>query len=210
MGRPSLFRLLPASPIAAIGTGRPDEGAGEDGRRRRARAPPTRSGAPLRRLGARNRAPAGRRRRVGHHGRAAQPDGHRPRPVRERRSDGRSPRGHRPRARSDLGRPHQPGAIADRVLGGMRTDEAGGHVVSQVVGAIAGTVLANLMFDLPAVEWSSTVRSRSHLWLGRELRSGARRLLHRSLRPDLPRRLRRRRLVAPTSSPRRRASPIRP
>jgi arsenate reductase len=56
--------------------------------------------------------------------------------------------------------------IVDRVFGGIRTDEAAGYVGSQVVGAVAGTVLANLMFDLPAVEWSGTLRSGSHLWLG--------------------------------------------
>ena len=37
---------------------------------------------------------------------------------------------------------------------------------AQTTGAISGTVLANLMFDLSAVSWSTTNRSGSHLWLG--------------------------------------------
>ena len=32
-------------------------------------------------------------------------------------------------------------------------------VLAQMVGACSGTVLANLMFDLPAVAWSTTGRS---------------------------------------------------
>jgi len=38
-------------------------------------------------------------------------------------------------------------------------------VAIQVVGGVLGTILANLMFDLPAVEWSTTQRSGGHLWL---------------------------------------------
>jgi len=34
-----------------------------------------------------------------------------------------------------------------------------------LVGAVAGTVLANLMFDLEAVIWSTTQRTGGHLWL---------------------------------------------
>ncbi len=40
------------------------------------------------------------------------------------------------------------------------------YIVAQIVGGAAGTICANLMFDLPAVEWSTQVRSGSHLWLG--------------------------------------------
>ena len=39
-------------------------------------------------------------------------------------------------------------------------------IIAQVVGAVAGTVLANLMFDLPAVDWSTTSRTGGPLWLG--------------------------------------------
>ena len=38
-------------------------------------------------------------------------------------------------------------------------------IVVQVIGAVAGTVLANLMFDLEAATWSTTSRSGGHLWL---------------------------------------------
>ena len=38
-------------------------------------------------------------------------------------------------------------------------------IMVQVIGAVAGTVLANLMFDLDAVTWSTTSRSGGHLWL---------------------------------------------
>jgi glycerol uptake facilitator-like aquaporin len=44
--------------------------------------------------------------------------------------------------------------------------EAAAYVPAQVGGAIAGAILANLMFDLPAVELSTTVRSGSNLLLG--------------------------------------------
>jgi len=49
---------------------------------------------------------------------------------------------------------------------GLTTRDVAAYVPAQVAGAIAGSVLANLMFDLPAVDWASTDRDRSHLWLG--------------------------------------------
>ncbi len=39
-------------------------------------------------------------------------------------------------------------------------------LVAQTGGGILGTVVANLMFDLSAISWSTTNRSGSHLWLG--------------------------------------------
>jgi glycerol uptake facilitator-like aquaporin len=56
--------------------------------------------------------------------------------------------------------------IADRLFGGLDNGTAGAYIAAQVAGAAFGTVVANLMFDLSAVEWSSTERSGSHLWLG--------------------------------------------
>jgi glycerol uptake facilitator-like aquaporin len=44
--------------------------------------------------------------------------------------------------------------------------EAAGYLPAQAGGAITGAVLANLMFDLPAVELSTTVRAGSNLLLG--------------------------------------------
>lgn len=55
--------------------------------------------------------------------------------------------------------------IADRVFGGLTTGEAAGYVVAQLSGGVAGVVVANLMFDVPAVAWSETSRNGSHLWL---------------------------------------------
>lgn len=55
--------------------------------------------------------------------------------------------------------------IADRVFGGLDSATAVGYVLAQVAGAIAGVILANLMFDLPAVTWSTTPRSGGDLWL---------------------------------------------
>ncbi|GLW10706.1 MIP family protein [Microtetraspora sp. NBRC 13810] len=49
---------------------------------------------------------------------------------------------------------------------GLSGSELGGYVAAQVLGAIAGAVLANAMFDKPVVTLSVTQRSSAHLWLG--------------------------------------------
>ena len=56
--------------------------------------------------------------------------------------------------------------LADRILGGTPTRDAGVYVVVQIAGACVGAMVANLMFDLPAVEVSTHTRSSSGLWLG--------------------------------------------
>jgi glycerol uptake facilitator-like aquaporin len=56
--------------------------------------------------------------------------------------------------------------LADRLLGGMSTVEAATYVVAQVFGACLGTIVANLMFDLPAVTLSTHARSGSGTLLG--------------------------------------------
>jgi glycerol uptake facilitator-like aquaporin len=56
--------------------------------------------------------------------------------------------------------------LVDRLLGGIDTPTAAVYVAAQVVGAGVGAVVANLMFDLPAIEWSTTGRSGGGLWLG--------------------------------------------
>lgn len=56
--------------------------------------------------------------------------------------------------------------LADRLLGGISTGRALAYTAAQIVGGCAGTVVANLMFDLSAVEWSDHSRSGSGLWLG--------------------------------------------
>jgi glycerol uptake facilitator-like aquaporin len=55
--------------------------------------------------------------------------------------------------------------LVDRLLGTLTTREAALYVGAQVVGACIGTVLANLMFELPAVDWSTKDRSSGALWL---------------------------------------------
>jgi arsenate reductase len=56
--------------------------------------------------------------------------------------------------------------LADRLLGGTTTRDAGVYVVVQVLGACAGAMVANLMFDLPAIDVSTNTRSSGALWLG--------------------------------------------
>jgi len=56
--------------------------------------------------------------------------------------------------------------LADRVLGGLDTRRALVYIGAQLVGGCAGAVIANLMFDLPVVEWSTHTRTGSGLWLG--------------------------------------------
>ena len=55
--------------------------------------------------------------------------------------------------------------VADRLFGGVDTTTAGAYIGAQVAGGALGAVVANLMFDLPAVEWSTTGRSGSGVWL---------------------------------------------
>ncbi|WP_405429007.1 aquaporin [Micromonospora sp. NBC_00617] len=62
-------------------------------------------------------------------------------------------------------------SAADWFLGrragtGLTVRDLGGYVAAQVAGAIAGSVLANLMFDLAAVTWSGKDRAAGNLWLG--------------------------------------------
>jgi glycerol uptake facilitator-like aquaporin len=62
-------------------------------------------------------------------------------------------------------------SAADWLLGrgtgtGLTGAELAGYAAAQTTGAIAGAVLANLMFDLAPVTFSATDRSAGHLWLG--------------------------------------------
>lgn len=57
-------------------------------------------------------------------------------------------------------------SLADRVLGGLTTTETLVYSVAQIVGACVGSVVANLMFELDAVTWSTHSRSTGGLWLG--------------------------------------------
>lgn len=56
-------------------------------------------------------------------------------------------------------------SLVDWRLGGLRPRELGAYAGAQVAGACVGAMVANLMFDLPAVDWSTKVRSGSGIWL---------------------------------------------
>ena len=54
--------------------------------------------------------------------------------------------------------------MADRVLGGIATGDALLYVGAQVGGACVGAMIANVMFELPAVTMSTHTRSSGALW----------------------------------------------
>jgi len=56
--------------------------------------------------------------------------------------------------------------LARRSGTGLRGPDLGVYVAAQAVGAVAGAVLANVMFDLAPVVWSVKDRDQPHLWLG--------------------------------------------
>jgi glycerol uptake facilitator-like aquaporin len=56
--------------------------------------------------------------------------------------------------------------LVDRLFGGVSNREAAGYIGAQLAGGAAGSVVANLMFSLPAFELSTKVRSGHGLWLG--------------------------------------------
>lgn len=55
--------------------------------------------------------------------------------------------------------------LVDRAFGSISSRDAGLYIVAQVVGGCVGAMLANLMFELPAIELSTTGRSSPALWL---------------------------------------------
>ncbi|MBW3581275.1 MAG: aquaporin family protein [Actinobacteria bacterium] len=55
--------------------------------------------------------------------------------------------------------------LADAAFGGLARRDVPAYLAAQFTGGVAGTVVANLMFELPAVEWSDKVRSSGGLWL---------------------------------------------
>ena len=56
--------------------------------------------------------------------------------------------------------------LADRVLRGIDSSAAAVYIVAQVVGGCVGAMVANTMFDLDVVSWSTHRRSSGGLWLG--------------------------------------------
>lgn len=68
-------------------------------------------------------------------------------------------------------------SLADWWLGrrartGLTAADLAGYAGAQIAGAIAGAVLADLMFGLPAVVWSHTHRNGGQLWLAEVVATG--------------------------------------
>ena len=59
--------------------------------------------------------------------------------------------------------------LADRFFGGVSNRQVAAYLPAQLAGGALGAVLANLMFDLPAVSISTTERSAGGLWLSEAL-----------------------------------------
>ncbi|MEU4241359.1 MIP/aquaporin family protein [Actinoplanes sp. NPDC026619] len=56
--------------------------------------------------------------------------------------------------------------LSRRTGSGLTATQLAGYTAAQTTGAITGSVLANLMFALPPVTFSTRQRSAPHLWLG--------------------------------------------
>lgn len=102
-------------------------------------------------------------------------------------------------------------SLADRAFGGLSTSDVVAHIPAQVAGCCAGAVLANRMFHLPLVELSTKTRTGGGLWLAEVVatiglllvifavvRSGRASIAPSQSAPIS---------AAPTSGPRRQASP---
>jgi arsenate reductase len=55
--------------------------------------------------------------------------------------------------------------MADRILGGISSRDAGVYAGAQIVGACVGAMVANVMFELPAIDVSTNDRSSGAHWL---------------------------------------------
>ena len=55
--------------------------------------------------------------------------------------------------------------LVDRAFGSITTRESALYIAAQIMGGVLGAALANLMFELPAIELSTTTRSSPALWL---------------------------------------------
>jgi arsenate reductase len=55
--------------------------------------------------------------------------------------------------------------LVDRLFGNISTRDTALYAVTQTVGGCAGAVIANVMFSLPAFEFSNTPRSSGAVWL---------------------------------------------
>src|SRR4051794_30597384 len=62
--------------------------------------------------------------------------------------------------------------LGRRTRTGLTATDLGGYIVAQTAGTIGGSILANLMFDLSAVDFSGKDRAAGHLWLGEVVATG--------------------------------------
>jgi arsenate reductase len=57
-------------------------------------------------------------------------------------------------------------SLADAFFGGLPRRDLLAYIPAQIAGGICGAMLANLMYSLPAVQWSTKTRFGGGLWLG--------------------------------------------
>lgn len=75
--------------------------------------------------------------------------------------------------------------LLDRLFGYITSRDAGLYIGAQIFGACVGTMIANLMFELPAVNISTTPRSSVSLWLSEVVATiGLLLLIHGCVRND--------------------------
>jgi glycerol uptake facilitator-like aquaporin len=55
--------------------------------------------------------------------------------------------------------------LVDRAFGGIPTRDVGPYIAAQIAGGCLGAMVANLMFELPAIDPSTKDRSSGALWL---------------------------------------------
>jgi arsenate reductase len=55
--------------------------------------------------------------------------------------------------------------LVARAFGALSTQDTVLYIAAQILGGCLGAVIANLMFELPAVDWSTKERSSGALWL---------------------------------------------
>lgn len=57
-------------------------------------------------------------------------------------------------------------SLVDHLFGGLDRRTLLAYVPVQIAGAVLGGIIANLMFDLDAVDWSTKTRDGGGIWLG--------------------------------------------
>lgn len=57
-------------------------------------------------------------------------------------------------------------SLVDHLFGGLDRRSLVAYIPAQIAGAVLGGVIANLMFDLDAVDWSTKTRDGGGIWLG--------------------------------------------